>query len=454
MAYPDTPPTVDEIENNPVLKRELFVAINQKPEVGFQRINDICEKAGLDEDARGKKIASFYLNNKDNLDQSKVADHISGKEEEHKKLMKHFVDAYSPQMQGKGFVEAMRGYFDNFKAPGEGQKVDRFISAFASAYVEKNPNAGIPDMDSAYQMSYATVQLNSDAHNPANKTKMTYPQYKENLEYSMGLQKLDTKFLSKEGLLENIYKDVQSQELSPSYKKEPPSVELDSAGLKRDRMLGAVDKELGKKKENVPRALGMEEGTTAQVNGRKPLLGFLTGYKSTVTLTDKDGNKATMEISKPGIFSRKQPTVTIKPEGDSEGSVKLAGQIAGKFEAKATIKTSFAYQRDEMTNGMQQKNGLKTGKEVEQSKSVKQGQSKESPKIDRVKLSREGYRGEENLKLETAKKEVMNELGDVLSKRNKEGPTVGSVTGLKKPGQKQPGENLTQTHGKGLGTHG
>jgi hypothetical protein len=435
MAYPDTPPTVDEIENNPILKREIFDAINKKPAVGFKRISDICEQGNLDEAARSRKIASFYLNNKENLDQEKVADHISAQDQT--QLLQHFVDQYKPSLQGKSFTEGLRGYFENFKSPGEAQKVDRFVKAFAYAYVDQNPGTSIPSGDAAYQLSFQAIMLATDAHSPEITNKMTYPQLKDNIEYSLKLQKIDEKFLEQDGFLQDYYKDLTSTALAPRFQKVAPEIALDSAQLKKDRMLGAVEKELGKKQGNVGGALRME-GTTAEVNGRKPMLSFLTGYKSTVTLTDADGNKATVEISKPGLFSRNKPSVTVKPVGESEGSLKLAGQIAGKFDSKPTIKSSFPYQLDDMSKAVQQQ---KTGVKMEKSQGVQQNQPKESLKQDRVKLSREGYRGGENLKLETAKKEVMHELGDVLKKRN-EKPSVGQTTGLKKPGEKQVGEGL------------
>lgn len=434
MPYPDTPATLDEIENNPVLKRELFIAINRKPEAGFKMISDICNREGLDEDATGKKIASFYLNNKDNLDQAKVADHISGKEDEHKKLMKHFVDAYAPEMQGKGFVDAMRGYFDNFKAPGEGQKVDRFISAFASAYVQQNPDMGIPNADTAYQMSYATVQLNSDAHNPANKTKMTYPQYKDNLEYSMKLQKLDTGFLATDSFLENIYKDVQAKELSPTFKKEEPRLELDGAGLKKDKTLGKLGKELGKKNGmDMGKALGLD-GVTATASARKPALGFLTGYKSTVTLTDQNGNKATVEISKPGLFSRKPPTVTVKPVGEDDASLKFASQVASRFQSSATCKSSFAYQRDELATHLPKTTAVQTGVKVEKSEGVKQSQPKQIVKNP----------SQEQMK--NMKKELAGELSEVLGKQK-----VGDILKASNKNKKTEGVSVQHGHGKGFG---
>ena len=456
MPYPDSAPTVDEIENNPVLKREILVTINNKPKEGFKRIHDICEQNGLGETERNKKMAGFFLSNKNNLDLGAVADHIGS--DTQSELLKQCVNEYAPMMKGKDFTQALRDYFETFQTPGEAQKVDRFVRDFAYAYAEQNPDQAIPSGDAAYQMAFQAIMLSTDAHTPGIKHKMTFDQLKDNLQYSMKVQKIDGAFLETKGLLDQYYKDLTTTPLPSKFQKQEPRLELNAAQLGRDKMLKSVDKALGQKQGDVAGALGLE-GTSAKVEGRKPMLSILTGYKSTITIKDQAGNEAKVEIVKPGLFSGKKPSVTIKPVGESEGGLKLAGRIASRFDSTATAKASFGYQRDDMSKPLKQENqgqktGLKAGKEVEKGLTVEKNQPKESVGTDRVKLSREGYRGAENLKIETAQKEVMNELSQVLGKgkqKVEEGVSVAHASGLKKVGERGTGKELQINQGQRKG---
>lgn len=59
-----------------------------------------------------------------------------------------------------------------FRLPGEAQKIDRIMECFAQRYHENNPGM-FPDSDTAYLLAFSLIMLNTDAHNPAIKHKMT-----------------------------------------------------------------------------------------------------------------------------------------------------------------------------------------------------------------------------------------------------------------------------------------
>ncbi|MEZ0274515.1 MAG: Sec7 domain-containing protein [Roseimicrobium sp.] len=337
-------------------------AFNQKPKDGIKLIKDLCGEQGLSDAETQQQIAAFLVSNKENLDLAGVGDYLSGPEPENQAVLKEFTGHLAPNMKGMEYTEALREYLGAFKLPGEAQKIDRLVNAFGNAYMQQNPKSGIANEDAAYVLSFQAIMLATDAHNPAVKNKMTFDQLKANLR---GVNK--GKDFSPE-LLENFYKDLTQTPLANTAKKVPTSIELDSEQLRTDRTLTKVTTELGKKAFNAEKALGIE-GATAQVNQSKSLFGGLASHKSTVTITDKDGNQAILEMSKPGALSKDAPTVTIRPVGKpgeepSPGSVKLAAQMAASFEAKATPVANFKYQRDEMA---QQVQFLKTGVRVEQS---------------------------------------------------------------------------------------
>ncbi|URE30223.1 Guanine nucleotide-exchange protein [Musa troglodytarum] len=59
-----------------------------------------------------------------------------------------------------------------FRLPGEAQKIDRIMEKFAERYCKCNPKA-FTSADTAYVLAYSVILLNTDAHNPMVKNKMS-----------------------------------------------------------------------------------------------------------------------------------------------------------------------------------------------------------------------------------------------------------------------------------------
>eukprot|EP00965_Chrysotila_dentata_P016749 555631-Pleurochrysis_carterae.AAC.2 len=77
---------------------------------------------------------------------------------------------------------ALRLMISFIKLPGEAQKIDRIIEAFAHQYTECNPGV-LDHPDTAVIIAFSLAMLNTDAHNPAIKKerKMTLQQYRAQL---------------------------------------------------------------------------------------------------------------------------------------------------------------------------------------------------------------------------------------------------------------------------------
>ena len=69
-------------------------------------------------------------------------------------------------------VPAARTFLNGFRLPGEAQKIDRLMEKFAERYVSCNPEA-FKSADVAYVLAYSVIMLNTDAHNPQVKVKMS-----------------------------------------------------------------------------------------------------------------------------------------------------------------------------------------------------------------------------------------------------------------------------------------
>ena len=70
------------------------------------------------------------------------------------------------------FDTALRLYLSGFRLPGESQKIDRFMEAFAKRFCACNP-AIFSCTDGCYILAFATIMLNTSLHNPSVRDKPT-----------------------------------------------------------------------------------------------------------------------------------------------------------------------------------------------------------------------------------------------------------------------------------------
>ena len=117
---------------------------------------------------------------------------------------------------------ALRRFLQAFRLPGEAQKIDRFMLKFAERYTEGNETT-FANADTAYKLAYSVIMLNTDAHNPQVKHRMTLQDFIKN---NAGLD--DDRDLPEE-YLTAIYDEIQKNEIK-LIGEEAPSVPT-SSGL-------------------------------------------------------------------------------------------------------------------------------------------------------------------------------------------------------------------------------
>jgi len=123
-------------------------------------------------------IAKF-LKDTPGLDKRQVGEYLGEEDKKmkgdlikgfHEKILHAYVQKFN--FENKSFTTALREFLGAFRIPGEAQKIDRFMEAFATRFDEQHPNA-FQDKDTAFITAFATLQLNTDRYNPGVKTKMT-----------------------------------------------------------------------------------------------------------------------------------------------------------------------------------------------------------------------------------------------------------------------------------------
>mmetsp|Transcript_22585 Transcript_22585/g.89375 ORF Transcript_22585/g.89375 Transcript_22585/m.89375 type:complete len:967 (-) Transcript_22585:48-2948(-) len=75
------------------------------------------------------------------------------------------------------FDMALRRFLYAFRLPGEAQKIDRLMLAFAKKFFDEHPDGKFADVDAVYILAFSVVMLNTDLHNPSIKRKMAVDQF-------------------------------------------------------------------------------------------------------------------------------------------------------------------------------------------------------------------------------------------------------------------------------------
>ncbi|KAK1418745.1 hypothetical protein QVD17_27891 [Tagetes erecta] len=155
------------IEQRRAYKLELQEGIslfNRKPKKGIEFLINVKKVGSLPEE-----IAEF-LKNVSGLNKTMIGDYLGEREDLSLKVMHAYVDSFD--FQDMEFDEAIRTFLRGFRLPGEAQKIDRIMEKFAERYCKCNPKAFI-SADTAYVLAYSVIMLNTDAHNPMVKNKMS-----------------------------------------------------------------------------------------------------------------------------------------------------------------------------------------------------------------------------------------------------------------------------------------
>ncbi|KAL5792560.1 hypothetical protein ACOSP7_001154 [Xanthoceras sorbifolium] len=158
---------VSTIEQRRAYKLELQEGIslfNRKPKKGIEFLINANKVGNSPEE-----IATF-LKDASDLNKSLIGDYLGEREDLSLKVMHAYVDSFD--FQGMEFDEAIRAFLQGFRLPGEAQKIDRIMEKFAEHYCKCNPKA-FTSADTAYVLAYSVIMLNTDAHNPMVKNKMS-----------------------------------------------------------------------------------------------------------------------------------------------------------------------------------------------------------------------------------------------------------------------------------------
>ncbi|THG97613.1 hypothetical protein EW026_g4418 [Hermanssonia centrifuga] len=208
---PDDPSRFESAKQKKTTLLEGIKKFNFKPKRG---INFFLE-TGFIPSSAPRDIARFLLET-DGLSKAMIGEYLGEGDEANVATMHAFVDLMD--FDGLPFVDALRTFLQAFRLPGEAQKIDRYMLKFAERYIAGNPQTEFANADTAYILAYSTILLNTDAHNPQVKNRMTKLDFKKN---NRGIN--DGSDLSEE-LLSSIYDEIVNNEIRM---KDEPTVGRD-----------------------------------------------------------------------------------------------------------------------------------------------------------------------------------------------------------------------------------
>ncbi|XP_056608968.1 cytohesin-3 [Triplophysa dalaica] len=117
---------------------------------------------------------SEFLYKEEGLNKTAIGNLLGEREEIHLQILKAFVDLH--EFSNLNLVQALRQFLWSFRLPGEAQKIDRMMEAFALRYCTCNPGV-FQSTDTCYILSFAIIMLNTSLHNPNVKDKTTIQRF-------------------------------------------------------------------------------------------------------------------------------------------------------------------------------------------------------------------------------------------------------------------------------------
>ncbi|XP_065857255.1 ARF guanine-nucleotide exchange factor GNOM-like isoform X2 [Euphorbia lathyris] len=185
------------------IKRRLMVGVdhfNRDPKKGLEFLQGINL---LPDKLEPQSVASFFRYTA-GLDKNLLGDYLGNHDEFCIQVLQEFVRTFD--FRGMNMDTALRLFLGTFRLPGESQKIQRVLEAFADRYYKQSPQI-LANKDAALVMSYSLILLNTDQHNVQVKKKMTEEDFIRNNRRTNGGNDFPREYLS------DLYRSICESEI-------------------------------------------------------------------------------------------------------------------------------------------------------------------------------------------------------------------------------------------------
>ncbi|XP_077999135.1 IQ motif and SEC7 domain-containing protein 1-like [Glandiceps talaboti] len=196
-------PLTDERKRKYRIGLNLF---NKKPDKGLKLL---VENKFLDYSS--KSVAKFLLSAK-GVSKQMIGEYLGNLQNRfNMEVLEYFVDDID--LTGMTLDDALRRFQTYYRMPGEAQKIERLMEAFAQRYCMCNPKVvnRFKNPDTVFILAFAIIMLNTDQHNPNVKAerKMKLEDFVKNLRGIDNNEDVDRDFLA------GIYERIKKCEFQP-----------------------------------------------------------------------------------------------------------------------------------------------------------------------------------------------------------------------------------------------
>ncbi|KAG5615396.1 hypothetical protein H5410_015220 [Solanum commersonii] len=184
---------IDFIRVRITQKRKILIAGNH-----FSR----DEKKGLEylklslliPDPPDPKAYAMFFRYTPGLNKIAIGDFLGDPDDFYLQVLKEFTETF--EFMGMVLDTALRTYLETFRLPGESQKIQRILEAFAERFFDQQSSEIFASKDAVFILCYSVIMLNTDQHNPQVKKKMTEDEFIRNNRAINGGQDLPREYLS------------------------------------------------------------------------------------------------------------------------------------------------------------------------------------------------------------------------------------------------------------------
>uniref|UniRef100_A0A7N0VKG2 SEC7 domain-containing protein n=1 Tax=Kalanchoe fedtschenkoi TaxID=63787 RepID=A0A7N0VKG2_KALFE len=151
------------------IKRRLMVGADHFNRDSKKGLQFLQEMHLLPEKLDPQSVAYFFRYTI-SLDKNVIGDFLGNHDDFCVQVLQEFAKTFD--FEGMSLDGALRLFLGTFRLPGESQKIQRVLEAFAERYYEQCPHI-LSNKDAALLLSYSIIMLNTDQHNAQVKRKMT-----------------------------------------------------------------------------------------------------------------------------------------------------------------------------------------------------------------------------------------------------------------------------------------
>ncbi|KAK0584989.1 hypothetical protein LWI29_021769 [Acer saccharum] len=190
--YSDPHSWVPFVRKMKYIKRRLAVGadhFNRDPKKGLEFLQGI----NMLPDKLDPQSVAFFFRYTTGLDKNLIGDFLGNHDEFCVQVLQKFAGIFD--FRDMNLDTALRLFIGTFRLPGESQKIQRVLEAFAERYYEQSQDI-LTNKDAALLLSYSLILLNTDQHNVQVKKKMTEEDFIRNNRHVNGGKDLPREYLS------------------------------------------------------------------------------------------------------------------------------------------------------------------------------------------------------------------------------------------------------------------